>query len=112
MTFDGAGVVLAHTWVRLLEVDVNSDGLHIVQWVLLVEWQTEISLELHLWASHVLLYGARVVLARPHIDGWVSGQHLGILDESFLLRGEVRVELLAVESNVAHHGRGQGRLNG
>jgi hypothetical protein len=62
------GAVLAHTRVRLLEINVHSDGLNIVQRVLLIEWQAEISLELHLRARHMLINSTWLVLARSHID--------------------------------------------
>ena len=70
-TFDWTGAVLAYTWIRLLEVDVNSDGFHVVQRIFLVEWQTEVALILHLGSSDVLLDRVWLVLAWADINPWI-----------------------------------------
>lgn len=85
VALDRTGIVLSDSGVRLLEVNVDSDWLDVVQRVLLVEWQTEISLELHLWAGNMLFHGVRIVLSWPHIDVRIGCQHVGILDKSLLL---------------------------
>lgn len=103
IAFDRRWVVLAHTRVRLLEVDVHRDRLDVVQRVLLVEWQTEVSLELHLGACDVLFDRVRVILAWTHVDVGVGRQHIGILNKPFLLRCEVRVKDLSIEADLFDH---------
>jgi len=97
--FNWTRVVLTDARVRLLKVNVDSDGAHIVQRIFLVEWQTEVALVLHLGSSDVLLLLVWLVLARSYIDTRVSCQHIGILNESFLLRGEVFFKELTVKTN-------------
>jgi len=43
-------IVLADAGVSLLEVDINSDRFDIVQGVLFVERQTEITFVVHCWS--------------------------------------------------------------
>lgn len=62
MFLDGFWIVLTNRWVLLLEVDVNRYRLDVVQGILLVEWDAEVTLIIHLWARDVLLNGSRVVL--------------------------------------------------
>ena len=71
ISFDGLRAVLTHARVRLLEVDVHGDRLDVVQRILLIEWQTEVTLVLHLWPCNVLFYGMWCVLTGADIDSWI-----------------------------------------
>ena len=37
-------IISAYGWVSLLEVNVNCDRFHEVQWIILIEWQSKASL--------------------------------------------------------------------
>ena len=65
---DWTRAVLADTRVRLLEVNVHSDRFHVVKGILLIEWQAEVTLVLHLGAWDMFLNCMRLVLARTDID--------------------------------------------
>ena len=65
------GVIVSHTWVGLLEVNVNSDSFNEVKWVFLVEWKTEFSFWVKLWNINVLLYWHWIILSRTNIQSWV-----------------------------------------
>ena len=61
------GVIVSHSWICLLEVNVNGDRLHKVKRVLLIEGQAEFSFWFQLGSSNVLLNCLWVVLARPNL---------------------------------------------
>ena len=100
---DWTRAVLADARVRLLEVNVHSDRFHVVKWILLIEWQAEVTLVLHLGAWDMFLHCMWLVLARTDIDSWIMRQHVSILHETLLLRCEVLVENLAVEADHFGH---------
>lgn len=68
---DRTRAVLADARVRLLEVNVHSDRFHVVKRILLIEWQAEVTLVLHLGAWNMFLHCMRLVLARTDIDSRV-----------------------------------------
>lgn len=88
-------VILPYPWCRLLEIDVHSDWFDIVQRILLIKWQTEISLVLHLRPSYVLIWSLGGVMARTDIYIGITLQHICILDKSSLFRSELHVESIA-----------------
>ena len=100
---DRIRIVLSDARVCLLEVDIDGYGTHIVQRILLVEWQAEVTLVLHLGAWDMFLHCMWLVLARTDIDSWIMRQHVSILHETLLLRCEVLVENLAVEADHFGH---------
>jgi hypothetical protein len=62
------GVVGAHRWVRLLKVDVNCDGLHEIQGVILVKGQSEACLGVELGSLGMRLDFLGVILPGGNIN--------------------------------------------
>lgn len=60
-------VIVANTWIWLLEVDIYSYCFNKVKWVFLVEWETEFTLRIELWNIYVLLYGHWIILSGTNI---------------------------------------------
>ena len=65
-------IIVANTWIRLLEVNVHRNWLDIVQWVLLVEGETELAFGVQPGNGDVLLNAFRVILARTDSNGWIT----------------------------------------
>jgi len=103
VAFDWFGAVLADTRVGLLEVNVHSDRLDIVERILLIEWQTEVTLVFHLRPGNVFFDGVWCILAWTNIDSWISSQHVRLLNETLLLRCKVLIEYLAVQTHHLGH---------
>ena len=103
VSLDRLRTILSHTGVRLLEVDVHSDRLHVVERILLIEWQAKVSFVLHFRASYMLLDGLRSVLPGANINTWITCEHVSILNEPLLLRCKVLIKLLAVQSDHLSH---------
>lgn len=64
-------VILAYSWGLLFEVNVHCDRLHIVQRVVLVERQTEITFVVHARSRHMTLRLLWLVLTRSNCYAWV-----------------------------------------
>lgn len=62
------GAVLSHTRRLLFEINVDSNRLDIVQGVVLIEGQTEITVVIHARCLGVLLGSLRIVLPRAHVN--------------------------------------------
>jgi len=67
-------IVLADARISLFEVDINCDRFHIVQGVLFVKRQTEITFIVHRWPCQMLLHLTRIILSRPHLYSWVTSE--------------------------------------
>ena len=81
-------VVLPDAWVRLLEVNVDRYGLHVVQRVLLVEGQTEVAFGIEPRGWHMLFDRVRVVLSRRRLNVRINRQHVGKDLEAVLVADE------------------------
>ena len=71
MKFNRLGGVLSYTWSFLFEVNVDCDGLDVVERIILVEWKTEISFMLHVWRCKMFLRQLRVIGTRTNYYSWV-----------------------------------------
>lgn len=74
--FNGLWVILADTRICLFEVDVDSYRLHIVQRVLLVEGEAEVSFGIEPRALNMFLDRMWVILTWCSLDIWVNGKHI------------------------------------
>jgi hypothetical protein len=82
------GVVGTNRWVRLLEVDVNCDGLDEIQRVILVKRQSEPCLRVKLGCLRMRLDFFRVILPRGNINLWVMINFKACYSEAVCLRHE------------------------
>ena len=82
------GVVGSHRWVRLLEVDVNCDGLDEIQGVILVKRQSEPCLGVELGCLRVRLDLFRVILPWGNINLGVVINLKACYSEAICLRHE------------------------
>jgi len=96
ITLNLVWIILAHARISLFEVDIDGDRLDVVQRILLIEWQTEVALVLHLWRGDMIHDSVWLVLTRSHIDARVISQHIGILDEALLLASELLFKVSTV----------------
>ena len=65
---DGFWVIVSYTRIRLFEINVHSNWLDVVQGVLLVEWQTELSFWIQPRHLNILLNRLGVILAGSNVD--------------------------------------------
>lgn len=65
-------IVVAYTWVRLFEVNVDRNWLDIVERILLVERKRKFTLWIKFWNLNMLLNWHRVILPWTHLDRWVN----------------------------------------
>ena len=91
-------IVLSNSWDWLLEIDIYSNRLDIVEWVLFIEWKTEISLVFHFGTSNVFLNCWRIILTWTYLYARVTRQHFRNELESFLLRGEILFDVLPFQT--------------
>lgn len=81
----------------MLEIDVYGDGFNEIEWILLVEWQTEIAFWVKFGCHNVLLNTCWVVRTWSNLDRGVSHLHIGGNLESISLTGKsIQHTLLAV----------------
>lgn len=64
----GFWVIVSYTRIRLFEINVHGNWLDVVQGVLLVEWQTELSFWIQPRHLNILLNWLGVILARSNMD--------------------------------------------
>ena len=109
---DWVRLVLSDARSLLLEVNVDCDGLYVVERIIFIERKTEIALVIHSRARYMLLGPGRLVLPGTHVDTRVRVHHLrGRLEASSLI---IELLLLDLSLNVAefrHFGL-QGGLDG
>lgn len=82
------GVIGAHRRVRLLKVDVNCDGLHEIQGVILVKWQSEACLGVELGGLGMRLDFLGVILPGRNINLWVVINLKSCYSEAICFRHE------------------------
>ena len=82
------GVVGSHRWVRLLEVDVNCDGLDEIEGVILVKRKSESCLGVKLGCLRMRLDFFRIILPGGNINLWVVINLKACYGEAICLRHE------------------------
>ena len=82
---------------------IAHNRLHIVEWVLLIEWQTKVALIFHLWSWYMLLDSVWLILSWANIDSRIACQHVGVLNETLLVGCEDLILLNTMESNKLIH---------
>ena len=89
-------IVVANARVRLLEIDIYGDGFDEIEWILLVEWQTEIAFWVQFGCHDVLVNACWVVGAWPNLNRGVCHLHICCnLESVSLARKSVQHTLLA-----------------
>lgn len=99
MLLDRVRLVLADTWGLLFEVDVDRNGLDVVEGIVFIEWKAEVAFVVHSRAWNVVLGLCGLVLPRTHVDARVCVQHLrGRLEACCFV---IELLLLNVAPNIA-----------
>lgn len=92
-------VVSADSRISLLEVYIDSDRLHEIQWIILVEWQSKASLRVELWRFSILFDELGIVLAWPKINLRVTALFQTGLGETVGFRHETISRPLNIVAN-------------
>ena len=99
MLLDRVRLVLADTWGLLFEVNVDCNGLDVVEGIIFIERKAKVTFVVHARAWNMVLGLCRLVLPRTHVDARVCVQHFrGWLEACCFV---IELFLLNVASNVA-----------
>ena len=67
-------IIVANSGIGLFEVNVYSDWLHVVQWVLFIEGKTKFTLRIEFWATDMFLDLLWVILSGAYLDVGITLQ--------------------------------------